>query len=438
MSSTTSGLENGLNLLAAADMSAPMKYKYVVMNLNNQFTSSMCKLFTQLGEMKERSGDYKVEVYQDGIEWPFATISKRDASNVNLILTLAQKNAQLQAGDTVRSKSLVQAKVVSCVEGKLTIKPYSTSAFTSADFAVGEIVGFNGHHTPLDGGDSIQRRVYMPTSTYNIIQQLRVTAEIQANEAWRETFLYNSQGRPYYFTDTQQNKLGELMTTVCKNLYTGERIEDTQSPQSGGVLWQLKNQGGTYRAFYSTSGFETELENLSLDINQQGVIPSGTFYGLAGYGYRAIFGKAFKEYVVTAGVNNVVGDKDVTGLDITTYATPGGYKYKMEKENFRDSKALFGEEGYSTINNSLKSSNTCVFFDPGQVRTNGGTAPAVMNYYYGSAGLITGETPGLTNMQGVESKRGTNGRLASKEDYHLSGMYQLMQPARHAYHYLAV
>lgn len=437
MSTTTpSGAQPGLNLLDSAGLTFPEIYNYAVENLGNEYVSASCKLFNQMSGTEIRSGNMKVQTYRYGIKFPFAAITNRATSGSNLVLTLAQNYDQFRIKDIVRSKSEAQGRVVATAAGVITIEPYGQTSFASADFMEDEIVGWQGNMTARDGGNSVERLIFMPVPYYNVIEQQRETAYLAHDEAWQKTYINDKNGNPYYLRTSQVDAMNRLMLSICKRLYTGVRIENADANQAGGTIWQIKNQGGTYKPFYSSLS-EAELMDMFGEINKKGGIRENEMVALWGYAYSQMFGyNVGKQYITTAGENNVLGGKEVHGLNIMNYGV-GGFKLKGIRDWFMDAPGIFAEEGFSNVTNQRTRSGAAVFFDPSMCQTDGGMKPAVMNYYFGTSGMIRWQYNGGTNIAGGKADNPVNGKLLGTEEFHYNGMYQLTQPMRHGYHFLA-
>jgi len=437
MSTTTpSGLLPGPSLLNSAGLTFPQIYEYAIENLGNDYVSAACKLYSQLSGSEERSGNLKVQVYRYGIKFPFASIAKRTTSGTNLVLQFAQEYDQYRPGDVLRAKSEAQGTVIAVGTGQVTIAPYGQTSFASTDFVEEEVAGWQGNLQPQDGGNSVNRIINMPIPYYNVIEQQRESVQMGMNETWIKTFLNDPSGQPYYLRTSQRDAMQRLMFSICKRLYTGVRIEGNVN-EAGGAIWQVKNQGGVYKPFYDSLS-ETELMDMVGEINKKGGMRDNELAAFWGYGYSQMFGfNIGKQYIQTAGTNNVLGGSKVTGLNINNYAV-GGYRLAGIRDWFLDAPGIFAEEGFSTVNGQRTRSNSAFYFDPSKCETDGGQMKPVMNYYFGNAGMMYWNWGGGTNVDGSKNSNPSNGTLIGNEEFHYTGMYQLTQPQRHGYHFLGV
>lgn len=410
---------------------------------NVAITSDACKLFNQVAGTESRSGNVKVEVYRYGTKYPYATIapSGRTASGSNLILNFVDNQYEgFRVGSILRPANQtnpVLGQVISSAAGTVTIKPFGASAFGSSDFLASEVAGYEGIITELNGGDSVERMEWIPYDDYNYIEQRRETAYLYASERWQATKIKAGNGEFYYALQSQMQAMEDLMKPVCKSIYTGTRTKQGDYYMAGGLPWQIQNQGGTYQPFYSSLS-ESEYQSVIAAMIKKGGLKSQKLLQIWGTGYGTMFGNNVgKQYVTTAGTNNVLGGTSVFGLNIKDYGW-GDYTIAGMKDAYLDSPGVFEEEGTSTVNGFRKRSNFSIIMDPSMAKTDGGFKPFVMQYYFGAAPMIRAKRAGLTDMNGMPASNPTSGKLVGIEDYHYSGMYQLTQPSAHGVHFLTV
>jgi hypothetical protein len=380
------------------------------------------------------------EIYRQADDFPAATIRSggRTTSGSNLVLSWTDPSFEaIREGNMIKAESGATGIVISTNPGSATIaflsNPNGSSAFVSADFAEGEIASDRGDVTNPNSRKSKTTLFTLPNQYKNIVSSISETVEVTAEEANQYTYLENIDGTNYYALSKVTQALQRMLVTQSLRMVDEiAPVYDESKPVGGSLIWQIKNQGGTYVPITSEITEQAFNQAIEQYVNKGG-FNGNELVVCAGPSYLADVQKnVFKQYITTAGTTNTVGGSSVKGLDAYEYGY-NGIKIKMVRDDVMASTKQFG---YSDIfAGQSKRSKSALFINPAPVATEqGATMSPIQEYYYITPDMIVSEKAGMTDMMGRPNKNTTTGQLSSTVEISLNKTTQLTQPSGHMFH----
>lgn len=378
------------------------------------------------------------EIYRQADDFPSATISSRTVSGTDLILTWTDSNFQsIRVGNMIKAASGAFGIVKSVSAGSATVgflsNPNGSTAFVSTDFAANEIASDRGDVTNPNSRKSKTTLFTLPNQYKNIVSSISETVEVTAEEANQFTYLENIDGTQYYAISKVTQALQRMLQIQSLRMVDEiPPVYDENSPVGGSLIWQIKNQGGVYRPI-TAEITEAEFNNAIQQYVNNGGFNGEEIVIVAGASYLADIQKnVFKQYITTAGTSNVVGGAEVKGLNAFEYGYQG-LKFKIVRDDVMSSTKQWGVS--NIFAGESKRSKSAMWINTAPVATEqGGTMPALMEYYYITPDMIVSEKAGMTDMMGRPNKNTTSGQLSSTVEISLNKTTQLTQPSGHMFH----
>lgn len=379
------------------------------------------------------------QIYRQPNDWPAATIADRSAVGTDLVLTWSDPSFQaIRVGNMVQAKSGALGIVKSKSAGTATIgflsNPNGSTAFGASDFVIGQLASDRGDVTDRDNRSSKETLFTLPVPYQNIVTSMSDTATINFAEANQYTYLKNINGTQYYALSKVSQMLGRMQQTYSARMVADVPANfDTATPVGGSLIWQIKNQGGSTRAINAAITESEFNEAIQQYINNGGyaskevIIVGGSSY------IQDLQKNVFKQYVTTAGNNNVLGGKEVKGLNIMSYYY-SGFTFHLIMDEFLNNPNIWHPS--DLFAGETARSKSAIWMNAAPVPTeNGGTLPFVSDYYYGVPDMIVTEVKGMTDMMGRPNKEGVSGKLSSTVEVNWNKTTQLNNPAQCFYHY---
>lgn len=299
--------------------------------------------------------------------------------------------------------------------------------FQTADFAAGtQVTEIQDMSKGVTG--SKETKLYVPLEEYNTIGQQRYTLQLTRENVSRRTVV-KVNGQPYWQHAAMPLFMKETKNSMSKGIWRTPRRSVTDGWLSGGVKWQIENQGGQ-RETYQGQFTEDTLITIAKNARERG-LNTKEYLVAAGYnvfaGFQRITGSKYIQY---AGNTNTIGGVTVKGINVDEFKCLG-ISFKLIPWSMLNNRKL-NPEGNSTITGELKSSYTAVFIDVSPVDTQSfGTQPFVSCYHYGPDAYYVQTIPGMTDMMGVKAKNPTNSVNACSIEIESNELYQLNDPSRH-------
>lgn len=376
---------------------------------------------------------YNMGVQQN--DYPSATIQTSTASGSNLVLTFTDTTFEsFVQGNQIASISGALANIVSASPGTVTISclvnSTGGSTFGGSDFLANEttmLMGMWGN-TRDRAGATIQTSI--PTKYQNVIGQFDGNCELLFDEQYTKTY-FEFQGNMAYLSGKEYIALQKLYQAyyayMCNDF---PFINDAMSPKPATWINQIKTMGG----------FQTPLTGLMTlsqfkDVATNYIISSGLkgdrILIICGSQYAFNIGNILEPYVLTAGINNVVGGKDVKGISITNYGILSK-QLMVITDPFFDNPRMWGVNNSSGFSNR---SNSAIWMSPESVQVEGGgVLPPVIDKYFGVSNLMTVEVPGFIDRYGRPVKQGANLKKSCQIGYSLDKTTQITNCAMAMYH----
>lgn len=426
-------------LFENAEISARFIEKMVIHSYPE--ASKMTKLLDQVsGSDHTKAWNRKVEWYRKGIEYPNAIIATATASGSNLILTFTDSTYfNFRPTEMLKAKSGVFAHVVSRSPGSVTISPFCDSSgaslsalSTATDFLAGEgTMGLGLNPNIFDSGTN-PRLNYMPFQDYQWIEFFRNTAEVSSEENSQGTYIDAGDGTQYYARQVYMDSLNEVIKSQGVRMWTGVRANNGGRVMSGGLPWQIKYQGGTFRTYADLNESEAQafINQMKLNHAQQGY----EIGVLAGMGYIGQFQtNVIRGYIEPTGTRNTFGGSSVVGIDGNIYAY-NAKKMTLSEDPFVSVSEYFRSEGQSNINNMPMMANAAIMIDTSATITDGGTQRWCKSHSYGpQEGMWWQPVNGLVDDMGNKSAVATNSSMSAKKEFVYSKLFRFTNTAAHGY-----
>ena len=379
------------------------------------------------------------QIYRQPNDWAAATISNNVTVGTDRVLTWSDPTFQsIRVGNMVQAKSGALGIVKSASAGTATIgflsNPNGSTAFGANDFVIGELASDRGDVTDRDNRLSKSTFFTMPVPYQNIVSSISDTTTVNFSEANQFTYLKNINGTQYYALNKVTQMLGRLQQTYSIRMVGDIPANfNTSTPVGGSLIWQIKNQGGTTRAL-NAAITPTEFHDAIQQYINNGGYASKEVIIVAGSSYiQDLQRNVFRDFVTTAGNNNVLGGKEVKGLNIMSYYY-SGFTFHLIMDEFLNNPNIW--QSSTLFAGETVRSKSAIWMNAAPCPTeNGGTLPFVSDYYYGVPDMIVTEVKGMTDMMGRPVKEGVNGKLASTVEVNWNKTTQFNNPAQCMFHY---
>ena len=316
-------------------------------------------------------------------------------------------------------KGFVVVELVYSASGSTTFQAGDFAAGTQASDVQDVSAGVTG---------SKQTVLYVPLEEYNTIGQQRYSLQLTREDVSRRTVV-EINGQPYWQHASQALWMKESKNAMNKGIWKSPRINESNKWVSGGVKWQIENQGGT-RETYNGDFTEQVLIDVAKNAREKGL---NTEEYLVPCGYNVLAGMnkfVGSKYIQYAGTENTIGGKTIEGINVDTFKCLG-IKFKLMPWSMLNNRAV-NPEGNSALTGELKSSYTAVFLDTSPVDTVAyGTQPFVSTYYYGQDAQYMAIVEGMTDILGRKAKNPTNTVNACSIELEVNELQQLNDPSRH-------
>ena len=395
-------------------------------------------------ELRKPAYNRKVEMYFNGIDYPYATIASTSQSGANLILNFTDNQFyNFRKNEKLRANSGVIGNVISRSPGSVVVEPFLTATGASAtsltdgtDFAANEQTEGMGLVVNRYDNGTQERLIFMPYSDYNWIELARDTAEVSNEEIHQGTYIDAGDGTMYYARQVYLNSMKTVVKTQSKRLYDGLRGNNNNTLMSGSIPWQIQNMQGTYRPYSSTLS-ETEIQNMINQMKRNNGTQGSKLSVVGGSDYISMMQiNALRPYILQTGIRNTFGGQGVKGIDATQYAF-NAKELLVTEDPMLNVQEYWGSHGISTITNNNIMAGMALWFDTSATKTDGGQTSWVKCYYYGpEMGLWTQDLNGLVDANGNKASNPTNSSLSAKKEFIYSKLTQLTSPSAHGVHKL--
>lgn len=333
----------------------------------------------------------------------------------------------------LESSTGVMGLIVAHEPGMVTVKfyyaPTGATAFVAADFAAGTQVT-EGTDVSKGVTDAKESRKYVPNYDTNVVGQQTYTYEVTREDMSRKTVVTTGSGDEYWqHAGWDLFMQRDVVDKKAWGVWKGPRVTTTDQWNSGGIKWQIENQGGMQDTYNGTLT-EQKLLQLAEMVHERGTgttefyVPCGSRL-LSGFQYTA-----GNKYIQYAGTQNTIGGTEVKGINVETFKVLG-IDFKFDVWAMLNNPRL-NPEGQSAITGQLKSSYTGIFLDTSMIPTIGhGLKPFITPYYYGPEATGATIIEGTTDLMGNYLKKGNNAKNACLVQIQSNELYQLNDPTRH-------
>lgn len=356
------------------------------------------------------------------------------SSITSTVLNLQWTDSQYQGflnERIVMSSNRTMAKVIANQPGQITIS-LLTSSTGAATFASGDFAEGTGVSQTTDVSPGVsnfkQTNQYVPLQNANTVGKQRYTYSVTREDLGLKTQI-EYKGQPYW-----QYANYDLFNAQVKNsreigLWNNLRDTSPNNWVAGGLRWQIINQGGDQESYAGTLS-ETIILNILQNVVNTGNGTTEMVVLCGSAAYRQWQENVGRPYLVTAGINNTIGGKEVKGINVEHYKALN-IDLKFVRWDMLNAPAA-NMFAFSTITGQLKSSYTMLFLDTSKVPTSNGMQPFITRYYYGhDDGYIAQTYEGLIDLYGKPSKKPVLTTDTAQMDLLFDELVQLNDPSRH-------
>lgn len=376
----------------------------------------------------EQQGNRVVNFPKMGNTYPAATITGRSLVGGVLTLTWQDPNSTpFRVDDVIQAESETQALCITSIPGQNTFVFQSAllesqTAFTSDDFASGEVTTYIGNVPSVSSGKiGTIRRQTEPINEYNYIPLFQDTASYNYQEAGEKTLLPNG----YWIKSQPYQMMQNVTEAFAVNRYVGIRSNRNDKFLNDGFKQQIIRGSGVVKDFSGELN-ETYIQNMIDSLKGSGAGGS-SYMVLADYQYIGDFQRNVgKGYLVYAGTDNVLGGKEVKGLNVYHYWYNSTHIEMIEEKMFANPQ-MFSDQNRKAY--WICTEDTVLSGGKGRV-------PFLKSYKYGSMEMFAGEFRGYMDKDGNVSSQGAQERsLDTTFDYVINKYDQLTNAASCGYHY---
>jgi len=367
-------------------------------------------------------------------DYPFATIQSRTVNGANLDLVFTDSTFNSFAeGTTIASDTLTLGTVVTASPGKVTIafdqNQAGTTAFVTADFAAGEGTSLMGMWGNVNDRKNYQISQSIPTKYTNVIGQFDGGCEIKYDDIYTKTY-FDFQGSNCYLSGQEYIALQKYYQAYYAYMSNDFAMKLGSVPKPATWINQIKTMGGFQKAKTGPLTL-TSFKELAKEFIINSGLNGDRIMIIAGSDYAWQIGDILTPYVLTAGINNVVGGKDVSGMSIKNYSVLNK-QIMLIIDPFMDNSKIFGTNATTGYSNR---SDSAIWFSPEMVQVEGGgVVPPVIDKYFGLANLLTTQDPGMIDRYGNNVSTGHGSKKSCIINYSMDRVTQITNCAMAMYH----
>jgi hypothetical protein len=357
----------------------------------------------QLGGVNyEKVGKRKYETPRVGNTYPASPIAARSLTGGVLTLNWEDPTATpFRKDEVIMSETGVAAL---CIESQNGVGKFifqyskaseATTAFVTADFAVGESASGRGSMPNVSSGQiGTERKVITPYLEYNYIPMYQETASFNYEEAaernelpggwWIESQIYQAMQR--------------ISESYAVNQYDSARSARNGIYTNDGFEQQIFRAGGIIEPFYGDLA-QINITSFIDKLKANGAAGS-EYLVLGGYDYLGMLQRnVFQNYITYVGINNTIGGKEVKGIDVHTFSYNGITVKFVEEKMFSNPNMFTTASAASAV---IKQARKAFWFNTAPVRlANGkGTVSFLQGKKYGNMDMVVADFPGYIGKDG--------------------------------------
>lgn len=304
------------------------------------------------------------------------------------------------------------------------------TTFQTADFAATTDISARQDVSPgvTGGRENIEET---PLLTYNVIQQQRYSYTITRENISRRTAIKASDGTYYWEHQGFSLAMQRNKNVMNMGMWDSPMLNVQDRWMSGGIEWQIKNQGNGTLPPYQGQFTPEVLLQVAGAAKAKG-LTTQEFLVPIGFNALSTFQNSnWDNQLKFSGTSNTIGGVDVKGMNAKVF-TALDIDFKMVSWPMLNSRRI-NPSGDSVLQpGQLKSSYTAVFLNTEEVDTvNYGKQPFISKYSYGADPYNMQKLDGITDILGRKSKSPTNDINAASVQLEVNNMYQLNNPDNH-------
>ncbi len=385
----------------------PLTEAYWMMGYSKPVIDKLSEHFGSIPQVDSKNRVYTT--YKQSDFYPSATITSRVAQGTNLILGITPAFSGIQKNNMVFDGSgSAIGEAISIQSGFITVKflanTNTNTSFASGDFAKGNKIIDGGDIGNVDQRETKDYTQPLPSPYKNIIGTIGQDVHLNHEDFFTYGYLKNMEGTNYYALLKETTALVTMYEWYVRRALYGNvpAIYSQAKPVGASVINQIITAGGGVPL--TTAPDEAFLQTTIESFKARGGVRGDNLVWIVGDQFMAGVQKSLKPYVVTAGENNVLGGKEVKGLNIFLYAYQGLMHRFIIEPLFSNPNMWASANGFTTR------SNTALVFSPDNVPTVQGTmmAPLRERYFGKKADIVRWETPGLYDTKGNQQTVGTS------------------------------
>jgi len=358
-------------------------------------------LLNEGGSVKVNTADAKYEKFTIGHQGVIAKIDTRAVSGVNLILTLIDPLFDFfRNGDVVLDIDRAQGFVLSHAPGTITISPYDRDVFLATDFESGDFAR-RGWNSSSNRNSTGTESLYATPDTIVNFGSIKRDSVFLHRRDFHETFIDEAISKKNWALMQEHVLINRVMQSMEWSHLFEERnqkiINGELTNSNGGLLWAIKNRGGTHIVSPNDLTEET-WQGLIETVSKKDATSSSRLTFLYGKAALSRIQSFTSDFVKQSGINNTFGGTEVSGIDVQTYAYLGtiiDFVYLP----ILDDETMFPEQ--STITGKQRMSSAFFLVDFSSVMGHEGEEiPAIERFHFDIEGMRYGYIPGTIGPDG--------------------------------------
>lgn len=355
-----------------------------------------------------------------GIAQTIASVTTSGAATGNMIVTFTQPNSNFRERDVIGDTNMIQGKVERILSStQVEISPVSATFSASTHFTAGQVAKVLFDASPNRGSRGKTGLTVTPTDDYNYTGVSRETNHMYIADGIKS---YPKFKGKYWFTSHQTMTMKRFgRQQEWKTMFSERAILNAGTPQeaytSGGVRWQIMNNGGTYLPLtgkITRSEWHDFINTMMRKTTNNG----RRVVALMGQQFLSDIQELNQDAITYSGTTNTFGGASVRGFDSNMYAW-GGMQLQFDKYNLWDDPEMFPE--ISTITGKPRWSTSCLIMDLTPVESADGSGEMVspiQKHYFGSVPTRMKYMPGMMSLEEMNDEKA--GEIMKSGDYSLA------------------
>ena len=326
-----------------------------------------------------------------------ATIQSNSLVGTNLVITLQDTTYKnFRVGDLVMDSEMIKGKVISVSAGSVTIEPSGTTFVAGTHFIAGATIKSLGNISIKDSSHGISSLYVTPTLDFNYPGITRDTQYLSLKDMLAT---YPRIDGEFWWYAQEELMLQRFAASLENKWVYSDRADitgqDGQYFTNGGLVWSVKNKGGTYLKSPNIID-ENTWNDLIYQVSVKRASADQELVCLYGRAAKMEIDKFLGDTIKYSGKNNTFGGEGVKGFTVKSYniaSTGISFVYFPLLDN-----PVFNSEPCTLANaTGTRGSNSFFLIDKSAlVGMGGGSKPPIEVFHYKDE-MYYGHIRGMAN-----------------------------------------